>query len=87
MFDVRLFVGFVIVFIWLGGKIWEDRMKLTDEFVASVATKNFIEPARIGLGVLCCNDFDDVALLKLGFEVDHFAIYNGASTPCADFAM
>ena len=55
--------------------------------MASVTTEDFIEPAGVGLGVFGGDNFDDVALLKFGFEIDHFAVDDGASTCGADFAM
>ena len=55
--------------------------------MAGVTREDLIHPAWVWFGVLLGNDFDYVALLKFGFEVDHLAIYDGASTLRADFAM
>ena len=62
-------------------------MKLADEFVASVAGKDFVEPADIWLGVFGGDNFDNVALLEFGVEADHFAVNDGTSAAGADFTM
>lgn len=62
-------------------------MKLANELVAGVFAKDFLEPAWVGASVLGGEDFDDVALAKLGAKIDHFAVNLGTSTGCADFAM
>ena len=68
-------------------EIGKDAVKLADEFVASVAGKDFVEPADIWLGVFGGDNFDNVALLEFGVEADHFAVDDGTSAAGADFAM
>ena len=68
-------------------EVREDAMKLADEFMASVAGKDFVEPADIWLGVFGGDNLDNVALLEFGVEADHFAVDNGAGATGADFTV
>ena len=71
----------------LESEIRDDSVELANEFVASVAAEHLIEPTGVWFGVFGCNNFDNVALMKFCFQIDHFAIYFCASTRCANFAM
>ena len=68
-------------------EVREDAVKLADEFVTSVAGKDFVEPADIWLGVFGGDNFDNVALLEFGVEADHFAVDDGAGATGADFTV
>ena len=62
-------------------------MELAEELVTGVLRPDFIEPARIWLAVLGGNDFDNVAIMELCIERDHFAIHDGASTSRANLTV
>ena len=68
-------------------EIGKDAVKLADEFVASVAGKDFVEPADVWLGVFGGDNFDNVALLEFGVEADHFAVNDGTGAAGADFTV
>ena len=62
-------------------------MELADKFMASMAGKDFVEPADIWLGVFGRDYLDDVTLLEFGVEVDHFAVNDSAGATGADLAV
>ena len=68
-------------------EIGQDGVELTAQLAAGVSAENFVEPAGIGFRIFGCNNLDDIALLEFGFEVDHFAVNDGASTLGADFTV
>lgn len=65
----------------------KDSVELAKKFGARVLTKDLVEPAWVWLLVFGGDNFDDVALFELGAEADHLAVYNGASTGCADVTV
>ena len=82
-----LFGLFGLVLGRFGREIGHDGVELTAEFATGVSADDFVEPAGVGFGVLGGDNLNDVALVKLGFEVDHLAVHDGAGTAGADFAM
>lgn len=75
------------VFFRLWCEVRNNGAQLADEFVAGVTREDFIHPAWVWFRVLLSENFNHVALLEFSFKVDHFAVYDSASTLRANFAM
>ena len=66
---------------------WESFTKLTEDFATSMRAEDFLKPAWIRLGAFGGNNFYDIALLKLGIKITHFAVDFGTGAASTDFAM
>ena len=62
-------------------------MKLAKKLVAGMFAADLVEPSRVWLAVLGCDNLNNVAVMKLRVERNHFAIHDGAGTCRADLAM
>ena len=62
-------------------------MELAEECGASVAGKDFVEPADSWLGVVGGDNFDKFAVLEFGVEANHFAVNDGTGGAGADLTV
>lgn len=77
----------VFVVFRFGLEVGNNGVELANELMAGMSAKDLVEPSRVGLGVFGRQDFHDVTLPELGFEINHFSINLGARACGADFAV